>query len=270
MSGENGGGSNQGQQQDAELRVAVRGRLNEITAGLNDTQRRLVLRTLDTDFEAANPDSLVTLNRFREIFVRCQDANRVERLHGDYVDHPDIVASVINIEYQQLQTALHRERQQRMREREQRMREVSRLLGLLFGGITVSGGQIGIIVETLMYQARDNEPLSFDSFERIVRQAAANVPALTTLRRLADQFIEIFNQNLPDSAEQLSRLNAAIDRRVAARGPTEVGPDSEASVSSLSDEIGLHISRDSSSSRNEDPPWLGRYFGGHGSPNGPV
>lgn len=199
--------------------------------------------------------------------MRCQDANRVERLHVDYVDHPDIVASVINIEYQQLRTALHRERQQRMRER-----DVSRLLGLLFGGITVSGGQIGIIVETLMYQAQDNEPLSFDSFERIVRQAAGNVPALATLRRLADQFIEIFNQNLPDSAEQLSRLNAAIDRRVAARGPTEteVGPDSEASVSSLSDEIGLHISRDSSSSRNEDPPWLGRYFGGHGSPNGPV
>ena len=73
-------------------------------------------------------------------------------------------------------------------------------------------------------------------------------------QELAEQFVGMFNANLGESFAEMQRIDAAVELAAAGPGATEVGPDNQR-VSSLSDDLGLPYSRDSS--RISNPPWLG-------------
>lgn len=80
-------------------------------------------------------------------------------------------------------------------------------------------------------------------------ESEASADALRTMRQSANEFIQVFNQGFHDSAEELEHLHTNIQRRVAAQGAVRVGREGVDCDSTLSDSVGLHLPRDSSSSR---------------------
>lgn len=225
-----------------------------------------MLRTLQSN--ASNSDSLLPKPRFTEIFRRCQgEQANVDRLYHDYTAHPEIFISVVSFQAQELLTAVHRRQRERQlelqRAKQQRMQEIAERVGAIVQTIGSNRDQVAHVVEALMYRAVDSTPLSFDDFESVVQDSGAQ--SLASMRGLVDQFVEIFNRNLDESGEELTRLSAAIEIRRLPGSAEAVGPADEGSLSELSDELGLPLSLSSSRSV---PPWLGRYFGGHDSPPG--
>ncbi|CAB9525302.1 expressed unknown protein [Seminavis robusta] len=236
MSGENRGGTDQDQLQDADAqqREVVRGRLNGIITALTETQRRSVLRTLQSN--ASNPGSLLPKPRFSEIFGRCLRAQaNVDRLYDDCAADPEIFISVVSIQAQELLTALHRRQRARQlevqRAKQRRMQEIAEGIGGIVQVIASNGDQVAHIVEALTYLAVDSTPLTFDDFEHFVQDAGAQ--SLASMRDSVEQFVEIFNRNLVESGEELTRLSAAIENRRLPGGPEAVGPAGD-EVSDLS------------------------------------
>ena len=257
MSGENRGSSNENQEQNALLRGVINDRLNGIIAELTDRKKKFLLRSLKQALEEhrKDTDARVPLTRFQQIFGRCGDTNAVVRFYDQYMDNPEIFTSVVSIRLELVLTDQRREE----RQRQQRMGEISRLLGRILNEATGEGAQVGYIVETLLYRAIENNPLSLDSFTEIVREGGRDDTVLQP--QLANQFVDVFNRDLHESQEYLSGLHAEVERALGARGPAAIEPDA-ASVSSLSDDLGLHLSAGDSSSgaRSQHTPWLGRYF----------